>query len=495
MSINYRKNRKTGNGLHATASNAFQSRLTATDLDESLLQVFLAPNKKKRCNIDLCLLARMSKRSNFVTINSANLPQMQSSTASTRIAPPPEEIGSVWETKYSAEEVSLYVCLAEAQPVAIVVDDDKLAGMVGVLKLLLSPTTNCFGVSIKTQRQQASKQIRKNISLGQGVLVVTPETALFAQSCFPPGVKCKTLLHIAGVESRDNWRKRSMLLLSTSSASASSTSGPDSFSIDEISSLGKQIVMVGPKSKASLYQNSTLQSQYPFKKPAMSAIQARIATARKLYAATSEASGVWRPSVTEHLDGDQAQAGDTDEWKRGVAGRIEALRAKLKILASLPISGLSNSNMNQQPSMESFCPPAPQHYHDSHATRRVKMEILGMLHAPSKIEVEKQTESGGRSLAATKWMDGASGQNNGHPWASVRYGASCDCCARDVREVVEALRDYVDSKAGRKLPKRENEVELATPRLKKTLKRCRVVAFGWRPSVFGDGEEWGGRYG
>lgn len=443
----------------------------------------------------------MSKRSSFVTINPANLPpaNLPPPNGSTRTAPPPSEIGSVWETKYSAEEVSLYVCLAESQPVAIVVDEDKLAGLAGVLKLLLSPTTNCFGVSVKTQRQQASKQIRKSISHNQGVLVVTPETALFAQSCFSPGVKCKTLLHIAGVESRDNWRKRSMLLLPPTSASAySSSSGPDSFSIDDISSLGKQIVMVNPQNKASCCARdatTTLQSrsQYPFMKPAMSAIQARIATARKLYAATSEASGVWKPSVSD-LDGDQVQAGgDAHELKRGIAGRIEALRAKLKILASLPISGLAE---NQQPSSQPAAdPPRNQHSnHDSHTTRRVKMEILGMLHAPSKIEVEKQVESG-RSLAATKWMDGALGQNNGHPWASVRYGASCDCCARDVREVVEALRDYVDSKAGRKLPKRENEVELATPRLKKTLKRCRVVAFGWRPSVFGEGEEWGGRYG
>ena len=429
----------------------------------------------------------------LVTISASTFVRQGSPTATPALSP--HEVGQVWLTTLTAEECCLLVCLQEDQPVAIVTEEGNLQTLVGVLKTLLSPEAQCVGVSVKTQRQQASKLIRKSITHTKGVLVATPDTVLFAQSCLPQGVRCKTLLHLAPVETVEQWRKRSTIL-----APYSSSSSPDQINLESIKTLGKQIVVISQKDKRNKLIAIPPALIYPFKKQAMPAIQARIGVAKKLYFATVDASALWKPMKKSESDVDlkdfSPDDADADDKRRGMAGKIEALKAKLKVLASVPLPGVQVVADGEGGGDAGGATPSSRGRNtESNKSLRLKMEILGMLHVPDKVELAKQVESG-RSLASTRWIDQASGHSQGWPWGVVRYGASCDSCSRNVQEVVQSLRDYVDSKAGRKLPKREQEIDVVPRRLKTTLaKQCRVVAFGWRPSVFGDGEEWGGRFG
>jgi hypothetical protein len=77
----------------------------------------------------------------------------------------------------------------------------------------------------------------------------------------------------------------------------------------------------------------------------------------------------------------------------------------------------------------------------------------------------------------------------------VRYGASYDAKSLAVREIVDGFRQFVAQKSeGKKPPKRWEEVDLASKKLLKQFKECKVVGFGWRPHNRGD-DEWGGPYG
>lgn len=398
--------------------------------------------------------------------------------------------GNVWLSSYSIEECIYYITLAESQPIAIFVDEDKVTSLSGILRGLT--TSPCIAITTKTQRQQASKLIRKSMKPNQGILILTQDTALFAQSCLPPGVLCKTLVHVALSAGYDHWKKRCSLLVQSL----------DDINSINIESLGKQISIVLQKDN---HVHSIKTSSYAFGKQSMSAIQARVAAGRKLFVASEEASMLWKPSKKEFDDIDVHpcdHGGENDARRRALAGRIEGLRTKLKVLLSRPILGLPGETAQNARSVDSSNviatgqsdvfragPPC-----ESNKTLRSKLLVLGMVHEPGRIELEKQAASG-RSLAVTRWMDGALADSLGCGWtSSMRYGASQDDSSLAAREIVEAFRDYVAVKAGRNLPTRENETVLQSSHLKKRLEYCRIVGFGWRPSSFGD-DSWGGKFG
>jgi len=376
------------------------------------------------------------------------------------------------------EEMAYYVSVVEKQPLAIFASEEATAIIVGILKLL-HPSCACIGVSLKTQRQQASKLIRKSITHSSGILVLTPDTALFAQSCMPPNVVCRTVVHCVPIDSFDQWKKRSSLLVARL----------EDINSNNISSFGKQIIV--SRHSAGKGQGAVAATPtYNVQTGCMSGLQARVSVARKLVAASSEASTVWRPGSEEEEGGGGSDGGEDRERRQGLAGKLEALRAKLKVLTSKPLVGIASATPTASPSA---APAAPKQG-ESNKALRSKMLLLGMLHVPGKVEIEKQAQSG-RSLAVTRWMDGVSGKSFGAEWDTLRFGASCDSAARDVREVVEAFRGYVSLKAGRAVPKRHLEASVASRKVLNHLCGCRVVAFGWRPSAFGDVESWGGKFG
>jgi hypothetical protein len=143
---------------------------------------------------------------------------------------------------------------------------------------------------------------------------------------------------------------------------------------------------------------------------------------------------------------------------------------------------------------------------ESLKSRRAKMELLGMIHMSSAEEKLVQSRTG-RTLAATRWMDGFAGCDidvcsecidTPLMWKNVRLGASMDAAVKNIRPIVEGFRGFVSHLSQRKMPKRHQETEeffLTLPKATQdSLRSGRITALGWRPSPFGDGE-WGGRFG
>lgn len=422
----------------------------------------------------------------FVTISPRHLPVAAPDSSSSSGKSSFAATVPVWESRYSDEEMVYYVSLVEKQPLVIFATEEATTMIVGVLKLL-HPSCACICVSPKTQRQQVSKLIRKSITHSSGILVLTPDTALFAQSCMPQNVVCRTVVHCVPIDSFDQWKKRSSLLVARL----------EDITSNNISSFGKQIIVSRHSSGKS---QGVATPRYCVQTGCMSGLQARVAVARKLVVASSEASTVWRPGSEKDEGGGGSDGGEDRERRQGLAGRLEALRSKLKVLTSKPLVGIVSTTPAPKASPSSSPsaaaapqPPGPKQG-ESNKALRSKMLLLGMLHVPGKVELEKQAQSG-RSLAVTRWMDGVSGKSVGADWDTFRFGASCDGASRDAREAVEAFRGYLSLKAGRALPKRHLEASVASRKVLRHLCGCRIVAFGWRPSAFGDVETWGGKFG
>ena len=132
-----------------------------------------------------------------------------------------------------------------------------------------------------------------------------------------------------------------------------------------------------------------------------------------------------------------------------------------------------------------------------------------MVHTLSQEERRFRAQTG-RTLAATRWLDGktckavfaeSEAAEGKAAWDEVRFGASVDSVAATARTIVEGFRDFVamrTKKSGQKLPKREDEAQLVeglSAGHREALAGSRITALGWRPSPFGEGDAWGGKYG
>ena len=437
-----------------------------------------------------------------------------------------------WSTSSAtAEECVYHICMDTSihQPVAIFVNDADVATMAAMLKHLL-PDTPCIGMCVKTKRQQVQKLLRKNLGAKKpAVLVLATESALFvSQSCLPPGCSCATVVHVTAPASHEEWKRRCSLLVPDMNQ-ISSTNIRDTGTQIRVHSTRKGVV--GSSNSGS--NSNSNSSPYQYKRAWVSVIQARVAVALKLCAAVAEASRLWRPSSSSSDDfssddpwggpGGFEEAGAVgagagersaqDERRRGLGGKMSALEARLKVLMATELPGRTSSPSSPLSPPSSFSasyfsiadaqpghlpnlpkPGAPE----STKSLRAKMLVLKMLHEPSEVERAKQAEQG-RSLAVTQWLDEASGRELGLPWDTVRFGAAADQVSLQVRDAVEAFRLYIVKRAGGRAGavsgRRDAEANLASKRLRaRLLAEARVVAFGWRPSPYGD-QSWGGIYG
>jgi hypothetical protein len=287
---------------------------------------------------------------------------------------------------------------------------------------------------------------------------------------------------------------------------------------------------------------------YPTHRNWMPTLQARCSAARKLAVAMQSGSALWGSNgqsdkdarraglsssddifakSSDHTrDGQEKGGGDLGQLQDALAGRLEGLRAKLKLTMGIPLPGLTPvAAVAQNPTSggdiiddngkvlsPSGAPTVSvsssaaviQGSSESLKSRRAKMEHLGMIHMSSAEEKLMQSRTG-RTLAATRWMDGFAGcdvcwdcLDAPLAWKTVRLGASMDAAAKSIRPIVEGFREFVSHHSQRKMPRRYLEKEEFFPTLPKatqdSLRSGRITALGWRPSPFGDGE-WGGRYG
>ena len=488
---------------------------------------------------------KSSSFGSFVTVNSRSL-STSKNRGSAFVAATNNNIGDfrlpgrVWETDLSAEDCCYHIYLqARGGFVVVFVNEEDLPELAGVLRSLVS---TIISITLKTQRAQAAKALSMaatytpNTSPQKGgVIVLSPQMAVFTESCLPERMHIKSIIHIGNIN-RADFERRS--LSDRPAGKGQKLGNSKSNPPEHIHILKTRSVRLAGDVK-----------RYDFNKSWTSVVQSRVAAARKLHIASIEGKSLnhgKEDSMFEDFEDSTYKKGDItaeseQHHRKGIAGRIEALRNKLKILMNTPLpddkdstekiggtkpvnNDLEVKKRKLESSQDKICQT------DSSSTIREKMEILGMIAAPMKGgEMHKLAELG-RSLAATRWIDNvfltASNvppshvpQNDSllsafgpcintkqenvddpiicgecYPWGNIRYGASYDTESLKARSILNAFRDYVTSKAGGKVPKRLEEGKNISKKLEKKLKNGRIVGFGWRPHIRGDGE-WGGSYG
>lgn len=172
--------------------------------------------------------------------------------------------------------------------------------------------------------------------------------------------------------------------------------------------------------------------------------------------------------------------GDKTSLDSNIANQVSALKNKLAVL-------LSSAPSSTPPSGESMTKTAPARPSDSKKTRRAKMELLGMLDMGGGAFAG----DAGRSLAATRWIDGRRGEDVGAPWrGECRMGASVDELSKEVMLRVQAGRALVDHFMMKKKEKRRDSDGSGAPARKKRRADKQSVSSGAEETEEGD-DEWG----
>jgi hypothetical protein len=462
---------------------------------------------------------KRSSFGSFVTVNSKSLSVKDKGT-SISIKSDPLNVwslpGYVWESKLSYDECCYYIILqAQASIVVVYVDEVKLPELAGTLRNLVSTV---ISVTLKTQRAQAAKALAAaQHNIGKGcVIILSPQMSVFAESCLPQNLQIKSIIHI-GFTSPADFERRCVLDRNVTVIKKDDGKGIIDLKLKNNNKAAQiEHIHIMPL-LSNLMKLNEKTKRFEYEKLWTSIVQRRVSAAKKLHFASIEGKALnGGKEDNDFSDFIEIKIQDSErDLKKGISGKIEALRNKLKILMSIPLPGttidnrddkakdkkLNESKVNGK-NINSSSTDKPLLI-DSSSTVREKMELLGMIALPAKGgEMHKLAEMG-RSLAATRWIDSVPSSSPTnialcgeclYPWGEVRYGASCDKESLKVRSVLNAFREYVSSKTGGKIPKRWEETDFVSKKLEKTLKGGRVVGFGWRPHIRGD-DEWGGSYG
>lgn len=417
--------------------------------------------------------------------------------------------GCVFESKLTPEECCYHVFLqAQESFVVIFVDEERLPETAGILRILVP---NVISITLKTQRAQAAKSLAAaavtNSSSKGGLIIMSPQMAVFTDSCLPERLKIKVIIHIGTMSSAD-FERRTLSEKKIVGGTRKEVQGQTSKTAkaEHIHILTPGAIRIAGDIR-----------RYNVNKSWTSVVQSRVAAARKLHFAMIEGKTL-NHGKEESMFSDFEETksknvlNSEEDARKGVAGKIEALRNKLKILMSLQLPDNATKKVEEvekkkekgkeiMPSsglvkVEASGIALPKV--DSSVTIREKMEILGMIASPKKGGEKHKLAELGRSLAATKWIAGSTNEaalcGECYPWGEIRYGASYDTESLKARDILNAFREYVTTKSGGRVPKRWEESSNVSKKVTDKLKECRIVGFGWRPHIRGDGE-WGGAYG
>lgn len=404
-----------------------------------------------------------NKASSTSSSPSSSTPSSSNNTSSNLFNLP----GYVWESKLTIEECCYHIILqAQDSFVVIFIDEDQLPTLAGTLRSLI---TSIITITMKTVRTQAAKILATSCTTGtSGVIILSPQMAVFLESCLPQKLNITHVIHIGGITLADFERR------SLKSRPKGGGKG-DSTVINQIS-VPQHIHLLVPDINRKLSKNT---SPYEYNKLWTSVVQQRIATARKLYVASVEGKTLNQGKDEENLYSDfieerQGKYGNNEmeienNLRKGMAGKIEALKNKLKILLSIVLPVVktsakaakeskdsknsrmsecneensiieedSNENNNNDKTIENIkstpttnttTPTNPEKTSkltdkkdekkdikkgtkkadtiDSASVVREKMELLGMLAVPVKGGERHRLADKGRTLAATQWMDSA----------------------------------------------------------------------------------------
>ena len=442
-----------------------------------------------------------------------------------------EQSGRVWKRKHEKlDEAVYYISLSEPQPLLVVVDDEvQVSSLNATLKNLYPPhestsAVHTAAVTLKTARKALEKTLRKNMHTQRGIMVVTRECVKLTKSCLPDHVRCKTVVHASGVlPAATEVAARAELCRPAHKLKNSTVTNDEEASKKSAANVGNNIFLVESGTNVTLSSSASSGKSnskgiplLDVQRSWMPCLQARCSAARKLAAAVQQGNTVgWSggdrdaKALDKAMNGRGAK-GQTDEGQ-ALAGRVEGLRAKLKIAMITPLPGITAEDAvaSAAGTETSLGVSTQKQTSCSSKSRRVRMECLGMVHTLSQEERKFQAETG-RTLAATRWLDSKTSKEvfaefevpqSNAGWGVVRFGASLDSVSATIRTMVEGFRDFVamrTKKSGRKLPKREDETQLVeglSADTKKALVSSRITGLGWRPSPFGEGDAWGGKYG
>ncbi len=475
----------------------------------------------------------MKRSSAFITLGALTRPlniSPKGASGTDSVSQLPKE-GRVWQRKHEKlDECVYHISLSEAQPMIVICDEDKVSELVSTFKNLFPPhesvnAVQITSVTLKHQRKHIQKSLRKNLQAQRGIIVAAKECVMLTKTCLPPGIWCRTFVHVGStIPSAAEVLTRSELARSSVQNELKTNDNNDNSKKKELKRVTK--VQNNKPNHIYLTESSSVSSlgsgldSYDVKRRWMPCLQARCSAARKLANTMKDGSVIWSSGDRDARTMDKAVESVKVESEEGkaLAGRVEGLKAKLKIAMSTPLPGeqpanfklCESDNRSQTIALEvtpigtEKCKAISQ---ISSKSRRIRMELLGMVHTPSHEERKFQATTG-RSLAATRWLDGKAcasvveedGDSDAElvsSWNTVRYGASNDATSKTTRSIVEGFRDFVAHKCSRKLPKKEEEIDLVKNLPSKTsdlLTCARITALGWRPSPFGEGE-WGGKYG
>eukprot|EP00605_Chrysophyceae_sp_TOSAG23-4_P000127 GSChrysophyteH1.ASY1.ANO1.146.1 assembled CDS len=479
-----------------------------------------------------------SKRSSaFVTANAFNMPLAANSSNLSSLSIP--DVGRVWIRKNEKlDECVYHIALSEPHPIIVICGEADVANLTGTLKNLFRPhesedAAQVVSATIKQQRTAIAKALRKSVRVKRGIIVTSTECAMLVKSCLPQGIWCKTVVHagtslpspheiartdaLTGQMGIQGVQEAAAGGAGSGKAEGGKTSEPGS---DGMGNNGNN----GASAHIYLLENTFKQpipqaklSPFIVRRGWIPCLQARCSAARKL-ASTMQIGNlsVWASGDKDARTLAKAVEVSREESERGraLAGRMDSLKAKLKIAMCSPLPGyepwenVTTSSTKASPDIE--IPKTPELTQQcSSKSRRLRMELLGMVRTPSAEEIRFQAVTG-RNLAATRWLDGMScadavaqtmsdedGQLLSQSWKIIRLGAKCDSVSARVRTIVEGFRGFVSHHTGRNMPKREEEVQLLmslSNGTRNALTSGRITALGWRPSSFG-GEEWGGNFG
>ncbi len=435
------------------------------------------------------------------------------------MAPPTVQTGREWRRRHEHVDECVYHCaLTEPQPMIVLCDHEQVASLASAMKNLFPPhgTVNAMqvaSVSIKLQRGAIKKSLAKTIFPKRGLIIASREAAMLTKSCLPQGVLCKTVVHVS-----PTLPTAGEVSIRGELGGVESGSEVNNIFVTQANDANGGFTTIAPTTERP--------AVFEARKGWMPILQSRCSAARKLAKAQSEGSTLWsrgdrdaRTLERATISSSQVKPEMSTETA-ALAGRVEGLRAKLKVAMSTSLPGkLINDNFNSGSDPVAIAATAVtataafgstsnagiRSTLESKKSRRSKMQLLGMVHVSSQEEKKFQAQTG-RTLAATRWLDETSGTiicaqcspSDRVNWKSVRFGASKDSISCTVRDVVDGFRKFVNEKYGRKLPKKSCEerqiVQKLPQRTQDTLLDGRITAIGWRPSPFGD-EEWGGKFG
>ena len=263
--------------------------------------------------------------------------------------------GEIWETKLPAEECCYHILLQTLHPcsntsssssvgkfVVVFIEEEQIPLLVGCLKHLVPVV---IAITLKTVRAQAAKALSvaanscssSSTTIG-GVVVLSTIMSTFLGDIRPTKLQIHTVIHVGNIPSQAEFDKRA-----------------------EVTKKDHTV----PQHIHVLPMGQTPKAIRPFScnKQFSSIVQQRISAARKLYHVSLEGQELnkRRNDTNGGIDDDDGDvdrargtnknkrtaAGDdenNDEQRRkGLAGKIAALKQKLMVLLNLPLPGQSAS--------------------------------------------------------------------------------------------------------------------------------------------------------